>query len=159
MLGIIDNKEQKYQVGDSVKIRLMTSSATADATIKELRSTSEDGKFMVVLYSDTLTSDFVQNRTENVEMVLANMRASRCREMRSGSRMWKKQSQTKRREKRKANRQLPWCLCTGRRKIEFRRLDVVYEGNDYVLSKLNAGDGYLMLYDSIIVEGIDANGN
>lgn len=102
MLGIIDNKEQKYQVGDSVKIRLMTSSATADATIKELRSTSEDGKFMVVLYSDTLTSDFVQNRTENVERFWANMRASRFREMRSGSRMWKRRSQTKRREKRKS---------------------------------------------------------
>ena len=44
-------------------------------------------------------------------------------------------------------------------KSGIRRLDVVYEGKDYVLSKLNAGDGYLMLYDSIIVEGIDANGN
>ena len=43
--------------------------------------------------------------------------------------------------------------------VVFRRLDVIYEGNDYVLSNLNAGEGYLKLYDSIIVEGIDANGN
>lgn len=44
-------------------------------------------------------------------------------------------------------------------KVEFRRLDVIYEGKDYVLSSLNAGDGYLIQYDSIIVEGIDADGN
>ena len=42
--------------------------------------------------------------------------------------------------------------------VTFRNLDVIYEGDDYVLSSLNAGDGYLILYDSIIVEGIDVNG-
>ena len=42
--------------------------------------------------------------------------------------------------------------------VTFRKLDVIYEGDDYVLSSLNAGDGYLILYDSIIVEGIDVNG-
>ena len=34
--------------------------------------------------------------------------------------------------------------------VTFRKLDVIYEGDDYVLSSLNAGDGYLILYDSII---------
>ena len=42
--------------------------------------------------------------------------------------------------------------------VTLRKLDVIYEGDDYVLSSLNAGDGYLILYDSIIVEGIDVNG-
>ena len=42
--------------------------------------------------------------------------------------------------------------------VSFRKLDVIYEGDDYVLSSLNAGDVYLILYDSIIVEGIDVNG-
>ena len=44
-------------------------------------------------------------------------------------------------------------------KIIFKKLDVVYEGDDYVLSSLHADDDYLILYDSIIVEGIDVNGN
>ena len=160
MLGIIDNKEQKYQVGDSVKIRLMTSSATADATIKELRSTSEDGKFMVVLYSDTLTSDFVQNRTENVEMVLGEYEGIKV--PRNAIRFKDVEETVTDEETGEEKKQTVNCrgvYVQDGEKIEFRRLDVVYEGNDYVLSKLNAGDGYLMLYDSIIVEGIDANGN
>ena len=38
-------------------------------------------------------------------------------------------------------------------------MELVYEGDDYVLSSLHADDDYLILYDSIIVEGIDVNGN
>ena len=44
MVGIIDNKEQKYKVGDTVTLKLLTSSATASATVQELRSTDEDGE-------------------------------------------------------------------------------------------------------------------
>ena len=154
MLGIIDNQDQKYQVGDSVKIRLMTSSATADATIQELRNTGEDGKVMVVLYSDMLTSDFVQNRTENVEMILGEYEGIKV--PRSAIR-FKDVEETGEEKTQTVNSR--GVYVQDGEKVEFRRLDVVYEGKDYVLSKLNAGDGYLMLYDSIIVEGIDANGN
>lgn len=160
MLGIIDNKDQKYQVGDAVKIRLMTSSATADATIQELRNTDEDGKVMVVLYSDTLTSDFVQNRTEDVEMVLGEYEGIKV--PRNAIRF--KDIEETVTDEETGEEKTETVNCRGvyvqdGEKIEFRRLDVVYEGSDYVLSKLNASDGYLMLYDSIIVEGIDANGN
>lgn len=160
MLGIIDNKDQKYQVGDAVKIRLMTSSATADATIQELRNTNEDGKVMVVLYSDMLTSDFVQNRTEDVEMVLGEYEGIKV--PRNAIRF--KDIEETVTDEETGEEKTETVNCRGvyvqdGEKIEFRRLDVVYEGSDYVLSKLNAGDGYLMLYDSIIVEGIDANGN
>lgn len=44
-------------------------------------------------------------------------------------------------------------------RISFKKIDVIYEGGDYVLSSLNAGDGYLALYDDIVVEGVDADGN
>lgn len=160
MLGIIDNKDQKYQVGDAVKIRLMTSSAIADATIQELRNTDEDGKVMVVLYSDTLTSDFVQNRTEDVEMVLGEYEGIKV--PRNAIRF--KDIEETVTDEETGEEKTETVNCRGvyvqdGEKIEFRRLDVVYEGSDYVLSKLNASDGYLMLYDSIIVEGIDANGN
>ena len=40
----------------------------------------------------------------------------------------------------------------------FRRLDVIYEGNDYLLTSLNAGDDYVSLYDDIIVNGVSADG-
>ena len=41
----------------------------------------------------------------------------------------------------------------------FKKLDVIFEGDNYVISNKNKGNGYVVLYDDIIVEGIDANGN
>ena len=43
--------------------------------------------------------------------------------------------------------------------IKFKKLDVVYEGSNYVLSAFNAGSDYVSLYDDIVVEGVDADGN
>lgn len=160
MLGMIDNKDQKYQVGDAVTIRLMTSSATAKATIQELRNTDEDGKVMVVLYCDKMTSDFVQNRTENVEMILGEYEGIKV--PRDAIRFQDVEETVVDEETGKETKQVVnsrGVYVQDGEKIEFRRLHVIYEGKDYVLSELNAGDGYLMLYDSIIVEGIDANGN
>lgn len=160
MVGIIDNKEQKYKVGDTVTLKLLTSSATASATVQELRSTDEDGEVMVVLYCDTMTSDFVQNRTENVEMILGEYEGIKV--PRDAIRFKDVEETVVDEETGEETTQVVnsrGVYVQDGEKIEFRRLDVVYEGKDYVLSDMNAGDGYLMLYDSVIVEGIDANGN
>jgi len=43
--------------------------------------------------------------------------------------------------------------------ISFKRVDVVYEGDNFVLSALNAGSDYVSMYDDVVVEGVDADGN
>ena len=70
MVGMIDNQDLKYQVGDTVTLRILTSSAQAQATIEEIRTVEGTDEVMVVLHSENMTSDFVQNRCEHVEMVL-----------------------------------------------------------------------------------------
>ena len=43
--------------------------------------------------------------------------------------------------------------------VEFKTIDVIYEGGDYVLSKIHENEpDYLALYDDILLEGVDANG-
>lgn len=160
MLGIIDNQDLKYQVGDTVTLRLLTSSASATATIQELRNTGTDGQVMAVLYCDTMTSDFVQHRTDNVEMILGEYEGIKV--PRDAIRFKDVEETVVDEETGKESTETVnsrGVYVQDGEKIEFRRLDVIYEGKDYVLSNMNAGDGYLMLYDSIIVEGIDANGN
>ena len=40
--------------------------------------------------------------------------------------------------------------------VVFRRIDVIYEGTDYVISKIHDGDqDYLALYDDIMIEGVE----
>ena len=39
---------------------------------------------------------------------------------------------------------------------EFKKIDVIYEGSDYVLSAVHDGDkSYLSLYDDIMIEGVE----
>ena len=41
--------------------------------------------------------------------------------------------------------------------VVFKKIDVIYEGSDYVLSSLEhtGDDSYLVLYDDIMIEGVD----
>jgi hypothetical protein len=39
-------------------------------------------------------------------------------------------------------------------KYQFKKVDVIYRGDDYVISKASADDDYLALYDDIIVESV-----
>ena len=41
--------------------------------------------------------------------------------------------------------------------ITFKKVDVIYEGDDYVLSKNTSDDSYLLLYDQILLEGVSAD--
>ncbi len=39
--------------------------------------------------------------------------------------------------------------------LVFKRVDVVYWGEDYVICAQNPDEGYLMMYDEVVVEGVD----
>lgn len=39
--------------------------------------------------------------------------------------------------------------------LVFKRVNVVYWGEDYVICEQNPDDGYLMMYDEVVVEGMD----
>lgn len=158
MVGVIDNSKLDYKEGDVVTLKLSSSSATATATIKDIKASDSLDKSIVILYCDRMTSEFVQNRTERVEMIKGTYKGIKV--PRSAIRF-------------KDIEEVSENTITGKKtvttvnyrgvyvmdgeKVVFKKLDVIYEGDDYVLSKLNSADDYLILYDSIIVEGIDAD--
>ena len=42
--------------------------------------------------------------------------------------------------------------------MTFKKIDVIYEGSDYILSEVHDDDSsYLALYDDILIEGVDAD--
>lgn len=160
MLGLIDNQELKYQVDDTVTLRLLNSSVEADATIQELRKVEDSDQVMVVLHCDTMSAEFVQNRTETVEMILGEYEGIKVPRdaIRFKDVEVTKTDETTGEETVVTENRRGVYVQDGE-KLEFKILDVVYEGDSYVISKISKDSSYLMLYDSIIVEGIDANGN
>lgn len=159
MVGIIDNSTLKYQVDDTVTLKLANSGATAEAVITDLRTEENLSETLVVLYCNYITSDFVKNRAERVEIIKGVYEgiqvprsAIRFKEIEETS----TNVLTGEEITTKVNYRGVYVM--DGEEVVFRKLDVIYEGDDYVLSSLNAGDGYLILYDSIIVEGIDVDG-
>ena len=159
MVGVIDNTTLEYQVDDEVTLKLANSGATANAVITDLRTSSDPKETLIVLHCDYMTSDFVKNRSERVEIIKGEYEgiqvprsAIRFKELEETSTNVLTGEETTT----KVNYRGVYVM--DGETVAFRKLDVIYEGDDYVLSSLNAGDGYLILYDSIIVEGIDVNG-
>ena len=159
MVGVIDNTTLEYQVDDEVTLKLANSGATANAVITDLRTSSDPKETLIVLHCDYMTSDFVKNRSERVEIIKGEYEgiqvprsAIRFKELEETSTNVLTGEETTT----KVNYRGVYVM--DGETVTFRKLDVIYEGDDYVLSSLNAGDGYLILYDSIIVEGIDVNG-
>ncbi|MBQ8688075.1 MAG: hypothetical protein IJ512_05955 [Ruminococcus sp.] len=159
MLGLIDNTKLNLQVGDDAVLYLSTSSASTEVTVKELRPGESANETMVVLYCEQMTSDFVQNRIEHVRLVKGEYdgikvprSAIRFRDVEETS------TNVLTGEVTTTMVNYRGVYVLDGEEVVFRKLDVIYEGDDYVLSSMNAGSGYLLLYDSIIVEGIDADG-
>ncbi|MBQ8515386.1 MAG: hypothetical protein IJ496_08300 [Ruminococcus sp.] len=159
MLGLINNTELNLQVGDTATLYLSASSASTEVTVSELRPGETADETMVVLYCEQMTSDFVQHRIERVRLVKGDYdgikvprSAIRFRDVEESS------TNVLTGEVTTTMVNYRGVYVMDGEKVVFRKLDVIYEGDDYVLSSLNAGSGYLTLYDSIIVEGIDASG-
>ncbi len=159
MMGIIDNTELSLQVGDTVTLYLSSSSVSTQVTVSELRPGDAPNQTLLVLYCDRMSSDFVQHRIERVRLVKGAYEGIKV--PRSAIRFRDVEESTTNvltGEVTTTMTNYRGVYVMDGEEVVFRKLDVIYEGDDYVLSDMNAGSGYLILYDSIIVEGIDANG-
>jgi hypothetical protein len=159
MLGIIDNTDLNLQVGDRATLYLSTSSASTSVEISELRPGASPDETIVVIYCKNMTSDFVQHRIERVRLVKGEYDGIKV--PRSAIRFRDLEESTTN----VLTGEVTTTMVNYRgvyvldgEEVVFRKLDVIYEGDDYVLSAVNQSGGYLLLYDSIIVEGIDASG-
>ncbi len=159
MVGIIDNTELNFRVDDTATLYLSSSSANTKVRIKELRPGESKDETMIVLYCENMTSDFVNHRIERVRLVKGDYEGVKV--PRTAIRFKDIEESTTNvltGEVTKSLVNYRGVYVLDGEEVVFRKLDVIYEGDDYVLSKTNRGKDYLQLYDSIIVEGIDAGG-
>ena len=88
-----------------------------------------------------LTYDLVQHRTERVEMVLNDF---------EGIKVPNEAIRFNRNNERGVYVKL------GQR-IAFKKIDSVFDGEDYILSRITSDGSYLAVYEDIIVEGVNTN--
>lgn len=157
IVGVFDNTKLRLSEGDSATVRLESVSDDLHAEVVSLVSAGDITKTQVILRCETLTYDVVQHRTERVEILRKTVEGVKV--PRTAIRF---QKMPKLDEEGKETGETENCMgvyvLVGEN-AEFRKIEIVYEDEEYYLSSLNAGNGYVALYDDIIVNGVMADGD
>ncbi|MEG0614197.1 MAG: HlyD family efflux transporter periplasmic adaptor subunit [Oscillospiraceae bacterium] len=141
MIGIIDNTKNYFKKDTTVKLKVSSSSKPFNAQIIDIKDTENPQESIIILACEKLTHDLVQRRVETVEILSKNV---------DGIKVPRNSIRFK-------DGQKGVYIKLGE-KIIFKKIDVLFEGDDYVVSAKTDKAGYLLLYDDIVVEGINANG-
>ncbi len=157
--AVVDNSARVYELGDDVTLKFTSTSDIVTGEIVRMDSSSGDAQTMIVVLCEELTYDLVQHRTEQVEIIrgeykgiMVPRRALHFKELTE--------------EVEDPETGLTSMVTNNYRGVyvlngeqpEFRKLDVIYEGTDFVISAETTQSGYLLLYDAIITKGLDADG-
>ncbi len=137
--GVIDNSAHVYNAGDEVTLSFSSVSDVVTAIIERLDETENEDEYIIVLRCEEMTHDLVQKRVERVEMTLNDFEGIKV--PRNAIRF-------------NQNNEKGVYVLWGQR-VLFKKLDVIFESDDYVLSKITADEDYVCIYDEIILEGVD----
>ncbi len=159
-VGVIDNTDIQFSIDDSVKLKFQSTSEVINGKIADIRDTQTAGKSVVVVKCSDITYDLVQHRTERVEMIRGEFEGIKV--SRKAIR-FKDIEETINDDETGITRKVI-VNCKGvyvklGEQINFKKLDVIYEGDNFVLSSMNAGSDYVSLYDDVVVEGVGADGS
>lgn len=158
MAGVIDNSRKEYTVGSTVSIRPESSADTFTAKIVDVRDEGDPKNTLIIIQCSEFSYDLVQHRTENVELIRGHFKGLKVpREaIRFVSIDEKTGEETADGKPSVTSVNYKGVYILKGEQPEFKKIDVVYEGSDYVLSAEHTDDkSYLQLYDDIMIEGVD----
>lgn len=160
---VVDNSDRKYKSGDKLSLKFASTSDTVTGIISSVNASAGDAQTILGITCEIMTSDLVQHRTENVELILDKYHddIQGIRVPRSALHFRPITEEVKDEETgavKQVTTQYRGVYVLDGEQPEFRKLDVIYEGEDYVISSQRPEREYLALYDSIITKGIDADG-
>ena len=160
MAGIVDNTNKIYEAGDTLKIKTESSPTEYSAVVVDIRDEGNPAESILIISSNEFNYDLVQHRIERTEIIKGKYKGLKV--PRKAIR-FKNITETVEDENGMEIEVTENCkgvyILQGEQ-VVFRKLDVIYEGDDYILSAINEDDSnYLALYDDIIVEGVDSDGN
>lgn len=141
MVGII-NTADRYFVNEKLVFSFASSNARHTVTVESITPTGNGNEAIIVLSCEELDSEIASSRIQEADLVFNEYTGLRV----------------PREAIRFVNDVKGVYVIVGER-IEFKKLDVIYEGDDYVLSANISDDDFLNLYDRIILEPIENTGN
>lgn len=151
-VGIVDNSGLEYSAGDQVKLRFESSAETFDAEIADIRNEGDQKQSIIILWCSQFNYDLVQHRAGTVEIIKGDYKGLKV--PREAIRFADVQTGSPDSEGGITTVSQKGVYVLKGEQVEFKKIDVIYEGGDYVLSAVHSSDPeYLALYDDIMIEG------
>ena len=151
---IADNSKKEYSIGESVRLRFDSSADSYPAEITDIRDESRN-KSILVIFCDKFNYELVQHRAEKVELIKGEYTGLRVpREAIRFADVAETFEDGSGNVTEKTLRRKGVYIRKGEQ-VLFKKIEVIYEGSDYVLSKSSSDPEYLALYDDIMTEGVD----
>ena len=138
-LGIIKNTN-KFLINDGLSIRFNSSNKVYGVTVDSIKPIDGTDNSVVILNCNEIDENVLNCRFDNAELIFDEYTGVKV----------------PREAIRFQGEQKGAYVMLGQ-KITFKKIDVIYEGDDYVLSKNTSDDSYLLLYDQILLEGVSTD--
>ena len=133
---VIDNDERVVS-GLYIKAMLSASKEAYNVYIDSVKDAG-DGQSIVILSCDSLDAALVSERVQRIELVFDDYTGLKV--PREAIRFNDKKEKGV-------------YVILGQ-DVQFKKIDIIYEGDDYVLSKNTSNEDYLLLYDQILLEAV-----
>lgn len=137
LVGIVNPKDASFNPGKEVKVKLSSTPDLLTAKIADVIETDDPEECVIVLSCEKLNFNLVQYRTERVEIILDDFNGIKV--PREAVRFNK-------------NNEKGVYVLLGQR-IAFKKVDVIYECEDYLLSAITSDTSYISVYEDIILSG------
>lgn len=134
IVGVVDSDNRIIE-GDTLQIMFNTSNNVYDVTVESVRDAEEEEKSIIVLSCDRLDENLVQSRVQSIELIFEEYHGIRV----------------PRQAIRFQGEEKGVYVILGN-EITFKKINVIYEGDDFVVSENTSDEEYLLLYDQILLE-------
>ena len=133
--GIMEN-DKRITEGAWLRMTLSTTKNIYDVQVESVKPCEDDeNKVVVVLSCDRLDEALVESRVQSAELIFDEYQGLKV--PRSAIRFQGDQKGV--------------YVILGK-DVTFKKINVIYEGDDYVLSENTSNEDYLLLYDQILLE-------
>lgn len=139
MVAVVDNSEKIFEVGDYVDLNLMLSQSQVTARIEDIRSTGDFRQSILVLSCDIVNADVVSRRIEDVEMTKQDVFEG---------------IKVPRETIRFSDEGEKGVYVVIGDQVKFKKINIIYEQDDYIISEITNDSEYLAMYDDIVLEGV-----
>lgn len=159
IVGVIEDSKDFFKEGNSIKLYFPSSDTTINAEIEKVRDGDTETEKIIIIKCTDMSYDFVQHRVETIEIQDNEHK---------GIRIPREAVYVKEEEQEVVNPEtgtaetvkvsVPGVYIKQGENVIFKKIDSVFQGEDYVVSRVRTEKEYVQLYDDTIVRGLSIGG-